>query len=82
MGVRSQNGKITRTMKMKALKDNAVATKKKTGKPLSGGLWREPGGVYSVFILEDVASDKRLGSDSVISSAVAFKDCSIERLDC
>lgn len=35
--------------------------------------WREPGGVYSVFILEDVASDKRLDVTSVISSAVPFK---------
>ncbi len=31
----------------------------------------EPGGVYSVFILEDVASDKRL--DVTISSAEPFK---------
>lgn len=35
--------------------------------------WREPGGVYSVFVLEDVASDKRLDVTSVISSAVPFK---------
>lgn len=35
--------------------------------------WREPGGVYSVFILENVASDKRLDVTSVISSAVPFK---------
>ena len=35
--------------------------------------WREPGGVYSVFILEDVASDKCLDVTSVISSAVPFK---------
>ena len=35
--------------------------------------WREPGGVYSVFILEDVASDKRLDVGSVISSTVPFK---------
>lgn len=35
--------------------------------------WREPGGVYSVFILEDVASDKRLDVTSVISSTVPFK---------
>ena len=35
--------------------------------------WREPGGVYSVFILEDVGSDKRLDVTSVISSAVPFK---------
>lgn len=35
--------------------------------------WREPGGVYSVFILEEVASDKRLDVTSVISSAVPFK---------
>lgn len=35
--------------------------------------WREPGGVYSVFILEDIASDKRLDVTSVISSAVPFK---------
>lgn len=35
--------------------------------------WREPGGVYSVFILEDTASDKRLDVTSVISSAVPFK---------
>lgn len=35
--------------------------------------WREPGGVYSVFILEDVGSDKRLDVGSVISSAVPFK---------
>lgn len=35
--------------------------------------WREPGGVYSVFMLEDVASDKRLDVTSVISSAVPFK---------
>lgn len=35
--------------------------------------WREPGGVYSVFILDDVASDKRLDVTSVISSAVPFK---------
>ncbi len=30
-------------------------------------------GVYSVFILEDVASDKRWAVTSVISSAVPFK---------
>lgn len=35
--------------------------------------WREPGGVYSVFMLEDVASDKRLDVGSVISSTVPFK---------
>ena len=35
--------------------------------------WREPGGVYSVFMLEDVGSDKRLDVTSVISSAVPFK---------
>lgn len=35
--------------------------------------WREPGGVYSVFILEDVGSDKRLDVTSVISSAEPFK---------
>lgn len=35
--------------------------------------WREPGGVYSVFVLADVASDKRLDVTSVISSAVPFK---------
>lgn len=35
--------------------------------------WREPGGVYSVFVLEDVGSDKRLDVGSVISSAVPFK---------
>lgn len=35
--------------------------------------WREPGGVCSVFILENVASDKRLDVTSVISSAVPFK---------
>lgn len=35
--------------------------------------WREPGGVYSVFILEDVASDKCLDVTSVISSTVPFK---------
>jgi hypothetical protein len=35
--------------------------------------WREPGGVYSVFVLEDVVSDKRLDVTSVISSAVPFK---------
>ena len=35
--------------------------------------WREPGGVYSVFLLEDVGSDKRLDVTSVISSAVPFK---------
>lgn len=35
--------------------------------------WREPGGVYSVFILDDVASDKRLDVTSVISSTVPFK---------
>lgn len=35
--------------------------------------WREPGGVYSVFVLEEVASDKRLDVTSVISSAVPFK---------
>lgn len=35
--------------------------------------WREPGGVYSVFVLEDVASDKCLDVTSVISSAVPFK---------
>ena len=35
--------------------------------------WREPGGVYSVFVLEDVASDKRLDVGSVISSTVPFK---------
>ena len=35
--------------------------------------WREPGGVYSIFVLEDVASDKRLDVTSVISSAVPFK---------
>ena len=35
--------------------------------------WREPGGVYSVFLLEDVGSDKRLDVVSVISSAVPFK---------
>ena len=35
--------------------------------------WREPGGVYSVFMLEDVASDKRLDVTSVISSTVPFK---------
>ena len=35
--------------------------------------WREPGGVYSVFVLVDVASDKRLDVTSVISSAVPFK---------
>ena len=35
--------------------------------------WREPGGVYSVFVLEDIASDKRLDVTSVISSAVPFK---------
>lgn len=35
--------------------------------------WREPGGVYSVFVLEDTASDKRLDVTSVISSAVPFK---------
>lgn len=35
--------------------------------------WREPGGVYSVFVLEDVASDKRLDVTSVISSAVPFQ---------
>lgn len=35
--------------------------------------WREPGGVYSVFILEDVGSDKRLDVGSVISSTVPFK---------
>lgn len=35
--------------------------------------WREPGGVYSVFILEDVGSDKRLDVTSVISSTVPFK---------
>lgn len=35
--------------------------------------WREPGGVYSVFVLEDFASDKRLDVTSVISSAVPFK---------
>lgn len=35
--------------------------------------WREPGGVYSVFVLEDVASDKRLDVASVISSTVPFK---------
>ena len=35
--------------------------------------WREPGGVYSVFVLEDVATDKRLDVTSVISSAVPFK---------
>lgn len=35
--------------------------------------WREPGGVYSVFVLENVASDKRLDVTSVISSAVPFK---------
>ncbi len=33
-------------------------------------------GVYSVFILEDVASDKRLDDFSVISSGGAFEDCS------
>jgi len=35
--------------------------------------WREPGGVYSVFMLENVGSDKRLDVTSVISSAVPFK---------
>jgi hypothetical protein len=35
--------------------------------------WREPGGVYSVFMLEDVGSDKRLDVGSVISSTVPFK---------
>lgn len=35
--------------------------------------WREPGGVYSVFVLEDTASDKRLDVTSVISSTVPFK---------
>ena len=35
--------------------------------------WREPGGVYSIFVLEDVASDKRLDVTSVISSTVPFK---------
>lgn len=35
--------------------------------------WREPGGVYSVFVLEDIASDKRLDVGSVISSTVPFK---------
>ena len=44
--------------------------------------WREPGGVYSVFLLEDVGSDKRLDVVSVISSAVPFNDCSAERSDC
>lgn len=35
--------------------------------------WREPGGVYSVFMLEDVGSDKCLDVGSVISSTVPFK---------
>lgn len=35
--------------------------------------WREPGGVYSIFVLEDVASDKRLDVGSVVSSAVPFQ---------
>ena len=35
--------------------------------------WREPGSVYSVFVLEDVASDKRLDVGSVVSSAVPFQ---------
>lgn len=35
--------------------------------------WREPGGVYSVFMLENVGSDKRLDVGSVISSTVPFK---------
>ncbi len=38
-------------MKMKLAELISVATREKTD--AGGGLWREPGGVYSVFILED-----------------------------
>ncbi len=44
------------------------------GKPLRWWTFgRKPGASHSVFMLEDVASDKRLDVGSVISSTVPFK---------
>ncbi len=57
---------------MRNLLDYFSSDKKKTGKPLRCGLLARAWGVYSVFMLEDVASDKRLNVGS-ISSTVPFK---------
>jgi hypothetical protein len=34
--------------------------------------WREPGGVYSIFVLEDVASDKRLDLEKMHKNSFSF----------
>lgn len=34
--------------------------------------WREPGGVYSIFVLEDVASDKRLDLEKMHKNSSSF----------
>lgn len=34
--------------------------------------WREPGGVYSIFVLEDVASDKRLDLEKMHKTSFSF----------
>jgi len=34
--------------------------------------WREPGGVYSIFVLEDVASDKRLDLEKMHTNPSSF----------
>ncbi len=74
MGVRSQIENLPGLDEDEKLAGTYFSSDKKR----LGSLWDwwtfgEPGGVYSVFILEDVASDKRLDVTSVISSAVPFK---------
>lgn len=50
----------------------SVATRKEWEAFEVVDFWREPGGVYSIFVLEDVASDKRLDLEKMHKNSFSF----------